>query len=578
MDSQNLSTKLNRIKDSTDRIRVKMNIESDVIEDVAAAVEAIEEPKLASVEFTKTGTFKASDEGLDGFSEVVVNTPAPPETGYIVEEYDANGYPSKIRLDNVTSLSKGFIPSSSSFFMQGKPHITINSDTLKELPYQAFYQAGACTVVLPDTIEEYGDGSNFHNSQIDVEKLPENSFYIPSNMFAYDSALKSLKKLPPYINYIGNTAFQSTSITKLEIPDFCYQIEAWVFQDCTKLKELIIPPGVVSFSSSNQLFKGCTSMTKITFLGDYSNMGGEFATGCTSLREIWLPNVTSVPAASSANKLLNTPIASGNGSIYVPSGLVDAFKTSSYWSAYASTFKPIPLTSIKLKANAKMNIQATDKLKVHVLYNGSYAPVSDEYAGYTFDITGPATMEEDNFLTLTSEAKAGDKITIKVTSTYNPEFTDEITIDVINTNKWYTINFNNGQWKEAPTLTWEGHKQYMSDVGSFDVTDNTGTSTCTITVKGYTSFTMGLRSCCWTSSASCDASKANATSVSDGYGFITTRYKSHGYKFCTGTYSLNGGTNTILVKYHPGSYYHRCDPNRSFMWIDPSLNYIETYE
>jgi hypothetical protein len=448
------------------------------------------------------------------------------------------------------------------------------------LPAGAFYQGGACTITLPDTIETCptsGDGV-FANSQIDMVKLPNNLFFIPSSFCMGDSQLKSLKQLPPYVNYIGTHSFNSTGLTQLEIPDHCYQIDAWAFQK-TKLTEITIPPGVVTMGSSNQLFDSCTSLRKITFLGDMINLGSAWASGCTALKEVWLPNVSAVPRATNGtDRFSNTPIASGSGSIYVPSGLVDAFKTHSDWSAFARTIKPIPLTSIKLKANNKMNIQATDKLRIQVLYNGNYAPVSQEYEGYTLDVTGPATMGEDGFLTLTSEAVAGDKITVRVTSNYNADFTDELEIDVLNTNKWYTIDFNNGQWKEAPTLTKDGDKQYMSDAGSFDVEDSTSMSSCTITVKGYTTFTMGLRSCCWGGSVSCDASKANQTSVSSGYGFITTRYKAHGYNFCTGTYSLNGGTNTILVKYSPGSSYYSCDPNRSFMWIDPSFTYIETYE
>ena len=38
----------------------------------------------------------------------------------------------------------------------------------------------------------------------------------------------------------------------------------------------------------------------------------------------------------------STPIGAGNGSIYVTSSLVDAYKSAQYWSKYSSQIFPIP--------------------------------------------------------------------------------------------------------------------------------------------------------------------------------------------------------------------------------------------
>ena len=59
------------------------------------------------------------------------------------------------------------------------------------------------------------------------------------------------------------------------------------------------------------MFDGCTSLTSVTFQ-------------CNNVRPY-------------GSQMFNgTPIASGNGRIYVPDSLVQAYKTASGWSSYAS--------------------------------------------------------------------------------------------------------------------------------------------------------------------------------------------------------------------------------------------------
>ena len=61
----------------------------------------------------------------------------------------------------------------------------------------------------------------------------------------------------------------------------------------------------------NNMFDSCSALTSVTFQ-------------CNDVR----------PYGS--NMFNNTPIASGNGRIYVPDSLVQAYKTASGWSTHAS--------------------------------------------------------------------------------------------------------------------------------------------------------------------------------------------------------------------------------------------------
>ena len=84
-------------------------------------------------------------------------------------------------------------------------------------------------------------------------------------------------------------------------------------------------------------FYGCSKVTSIelsaTSIGEYAFYG------CLALDTLILRSNTVVKRTS--NMITNTPIASGNGYIYVPSSLYDAYLSDSSWSAIAGRFRKI---------------------------------------------------------------------------------------------------------------------------------------------------------------------------------------------------------------------------------------------
>ena len=185
------------------------------------------------------------------------------------------------------------------------------------------------------------------------------------------------------------------------------------------------------------------------------------------------------------------PNITSSATIYVPESLIDSYKTATYWSNYASHFKT--LESIKL---SKISIIGDDintyKGNTTGIYKVQYndGDVSPEQTGVTWSITGNATISQDGVVTL-KNASVGDKLTITATSTYNTSISASLTVSVINVAVSMTVDLNNGQWVDSGT-TIDGHTVYKSDAGSYHV-DN-GKSTCTVTVKGYSSVTVYLRS------------------------------------------------------------------------------------
>ena len=109
---------------------------------------------------------------------------------------------------------------------------------------------------------------------------------------------------------------------------------SYMFYGCTSLKTI---PSLDTSKVTDMvyMFSGCTSLKTIPLLdtSKVTNMVYMFY-GCTSLTSVTFQCVDVRPYGI---QMFNaTPIASGNGRIYVPDSLVQAYKTASGWSTHAS--------------------------------------------------------------------------------------------------------------------------------------------------------------------------------------------------------------------------------------------------
>lgn len=308
----------------------------------------------------------------------------------------------------------------------------------------------------------------------------------------------------PNATTIGDRAFDGcTSLTSVDISN-AISIGSSAFDGCTSLKSVDFP-NVTRIK--NYAFGNCSSLTSVS-LPKVTKIDSYAFYDCTSLRNIDLPNVTNLAGnvftgCSMENVYLRSKTmcscsgalgftSAGSLSIYVPESLIDSYKTATIWSNYASCFKTIEsikLTKISIVGGKSINTyngNTTGTYKVQ--YNDGN--VSPEQVGVTWSITGNATISQDGIVTL-KNASVGDKLTITATSTYNTSISASLTVSVVNIAVSMTVDLNNGQWVDSGT-TIDGHTVYKSDAGSYHV--NNGTSTCTVTVKGYSTVTVYLRS------------------------------------------------------------------------------------
>ena len=91
MNNNTISSKLERIKDSTDRMRAKTGVVSGAIEDVASAVEGMDTINNQDKVITANGTYSA-EEGYTGLGTINVNVPTGGSTEDLLLQYiDGHG-------------------------------------------------------------------------------------------------------------------------------------------------------------------------------------------------------------------------------------------------------------------------------------------------------------------------------------------------------------------------------------------------------------------------------------------------------------------------------------------------------
>ena len=154
--------------------------------------------------------------------------------------------------------------------------------------------------------------------------------------FRFCSGL-TIANFPQVIGLIGNYAFSKcTSLTTVSFPQ-ATSIGQHAFEECSGLTTAEFPQ---AGRIEQYAFYKCTSLTTAGF-PKATYIGINAFVSCSNLTALVLGNTEQVCTLASSSFLTGTPIAAGTGYIYVPDALVDSYKNTSAWNAYAAQIKPL---------------------------------------------------------------------------------------------------------------------------------------------------------------------------------------------------------------------------------------------
>ena len=126
-----------------------------------------------------------------------------------------------------------------------------------------------------------------------------------------------------------------SELTDITIPSDITKIKSYTFYHCTSLTSVTIPNSVTSIGDG--AFYYCTSLTSITIPDSVTSIGSYAFSYCDSLTSVYCKPAT--PPTASADYWGDWYAFHNNPSgrkIYVPTASVDAYKSASGWSDYAS--------------------------------------------------------------------------------------------------------------------------------------------------------------------------------------------------------------------------------------------------
>ena len=202
---------------------------------------------------------------------------------------------------------------------------------------------------LPNCTEIVGDLVFADNYNLTTVNMPNCSNWGYST-FMNCTALSSLDFVYNTSNF-GNGVFAGcTGLTTIDLPN-CIWTGVGMFENCVNISSVNLPN---CEQLARNMFSNCTGLTSID-LPNVQQLNMSVFTNCVNLQTVNLPKCTRImggaPFVGCNNITLhigrdvdfvaqlycplddNTP--NGIQAIYVPMSLVDAYKTTDYWSLYA---------------------------------------------------------------------------------------------------------------------------------------------------------------------------------------------------------------------------------------------------
>ena len=150
----------------------------------------------------------------------------------------------------------------------------------------------------------------------------------------------------PNLIEINTSAFANQDkITSFNLPKLKTINGSSNFSVCTGYTEIKLPSLDTLLSTGSQsVFQSNTSVKKIDLGNNQTSVSGQFGGNMfrynTNLKALIL-RWNNVIQISASTALRDTGIASGTGYIYVPSNLVNSYKSTIYWSTYPNQIRAI---------------------------------------------------------------------------------------------------------------------------------------------------------------------------------------------------------------------------------------------
>lgn len=337
----------------------------------------------------------------------------------------------------------------SRLFAYMPPSVTgsyIIPEGIQKICCEAFASSKIKEVTMPNSVTQIGDGVFRWCDSLENITLSENITAIPSDMFWNSKSLKSIN-IPDNVTSIGWRAFESCSaLAEVTLGVGVQTLSGYAFGSCTSLRKITLPEGLTTLDQ--YVFDRCTALDTVVLPSTLTSINQYAFQNCPQTITV-ICYATQVPT----NNLTNANLI-----VYVPSAVVDLYKSNSGWSKYQ--IYPIE-NEVTLVLNAQ-NGTAVGGGAYHLHDSVTIRTVPDE--GYAFSYWSDFNTENPRTIRLTQTTTTLTAICLPIDSAvYDLCLADanEHSVYFIKPDNWgQNINcymWHYGTYNEL-TNSWPGNK------------------------------------------------------------------------------------------------------------------------
>lgn len=196
------------------------------------------------------------------------------------------------------------------------------------LGFQAFYESGITSAVLPESITSWGSEIFCRCRSLEHVQLPNSLTRIGNYMFQYCTSLEDID-LPESVTEIGYCAFEYSGLTSIELPENIQKIEDYSFSN-SKLRSFRVPDGFTNSLGAHCL-ENCDSL-RTAYMGrneDYTGYSSFTCfNNCDSLQLLRVYAGTP-PGTDSWGKDFRYRCI-----LEVPEGTIELYQAASMWQDF----------------------------------------------------------------------------------------------------------------------------------------------------------------------------------------------------------------------------------------------------
>ena len=263
------------------------------------------EPIIEPLSVTENGTYTAPD-GVDGYSPVAVNVPIP------------DGYIKPSGTLNITENGTYDVTEKASAVVSiPERQIVLQDKTIEE---NGTYSADSGYDGLGQVTVNVSGGTNTESEEV--------ASLLGNTMTVLDNSLVTTLRT--------RVCQAATKLVTVNLPNVT-SLGAYAFYQCSNLETVTLPKLT---TISTQIWYMCPKL-EYADCGQLGNVSAQTFASCTALKTLILRKTDGICTLSNDNGVSGSGIGKGTGYIYVPSALIETYKTATNWSTFADQFRAI---------------------------------------------------------------------------------------------------------------------------------------------------------------------------------------------------------------------------------------------